>query len=53
MGLSLIVRKIKVWLCYRETQRELLRLSDRELHDIGVTRCDIPFIARKNTLNIP
>lgn len=30
---------------YRETAHELNGLSDRELNDIGIPRCDIPMIA--------
>lgn len=31
---------------YRETVRELSRLSDRELDDLGINRVDIPAVAR-------
>ena len=31
---------------YRRTYRELDRLSDRELADIGLARCDIEEVAR-------
>lgn len=30
---------------YRDTYNELYRLSDKELNDIGITRCDIHSIA--------
>lgn len=32
------------------TIRELSRLSDRELSDLGINRGQIPFIARESTL---
>ncbi len=35
------------WRKYRETCSELNRLSERELGDIGMSRGDIPFIARR------
>ncbi len=31
----------------RATSRELNRLSDRELHDLGIARCDIDRISRE------
>lgn len=33
---------------YRSTVKELSALSDRELDDIGIARCDIPSIARQS-----
>ncbi|CAH1670098.1 MAG: DUF1127 domain-containing protein [Chelatococcus sp.] len=44
-----ILAKIRSYLRYRDTVRELSRLSDRELNDLGLSRWDIPFIARKHT----
>ncbi|MCR9134772.1 MAG: DUF1127 domain-containing protein [Alphaproteobacteria bacterium] len=35
------------WRNYRKTCNELYRMSDRELSDIGMTRGDIPFVARQ------
>jgi uncharacterized protein YjiS (DUF1127 family) len=40
--------KIRAYLKYRETVRELSRLSDRELEDIGISRYQIGDIARTN-----
>jgi uncharacterized protein YjiS (DUF1127 family) len=37
------------WRRYRNTCNELYRMSDRELNDIGISRGDIPFIARQST----
>lgn len=46
MFTSLLLSKIKSYLKYRETVRELSRLTDRELEDIGVSRVDIDQLAR-------
>ena len=37
---------IQRWLAYRETVRELSNLDDRELADLGISRCDIDAVAR-------
>lgn len=34
---------------YNHTHGELSRLSDRDLADIGIARCDIPMIAAEAT----
>lgn len=49
MIVSHILAKIRSYLRYRDTVRELSRLTDRELNDLGLSRWDIPFIARKHT----
>jgi uncharacterized protein YjiS (DUF1127 family) len=36
------------WFKYREIHNALMRLSDRDLADIGVKRGDIPVIARRS-----
>jgi uncharacterized protein YjiS (DUF1127 family) len=41
-----IVRFIREWKRYNQSLNELSRLGDRELADIGVSRCDIPRLAR-------
>lgn len=46
MFASLILSKIKAYLKYRETVRELSQLTDRELDDIGVARFQIETLAR-------
>ena len=46
MFTSLLLAKIKSYLKYRETMRELSRLSDRELADIGIARFEIDEVAR-------
>ena len=40
-----LVRMLRVWRRYSESLRELNRLDDRELADIGITRCDVQRIA--------
>ena len=37
------------WRRYRNTCNEMYRMSDRELNDIGISRGDIPFVARQST----
>ena len=44
--LSHLIRLIRSWRRYDASLRELSRLGDRELADIGVLRSDIPRIAR-------
>ena len=48
MFLSLLAAKIAAWRRYRESVRELSRLSDRELNDLGIARGDIEFVARQS-----
>jgi uncharacterized protein YjiS (DUF1127 family) len=43
-----LIRNYRNWRRYRETVSELDRLSNRELADLGITRSDIPFVARKS-----
>ncbi len=45
---SLFLSRLRNWLRYRETVRELSRLSDRELSDLGISRHEIEFVARSN-----
>jgi uncharacterized protein YjiS (DUF1127 family) len=42
-----VSEKLSAWRRYREVVRELGQLSEYELHDIGVLRADIEFIARR------
>ena len=44
-----IVRSYQNWRRYRETVGELVRLSNRELADMGIGRADITRIARDAT----
>lgn len=43
-----MAEKLASWRRYREAVRELTRMSDRELADIGIRRGDIEFIARQS-----
>ena len=43
---SPIIRFFQNWKRYGHVEQELSQLSDRELADIGINRCDIPRIAR-------
>ena len=40
--------KIAAWRRYRESVRELSRLADRELNDLGIGRADIQTIVRQS-----
>ncbi|MEX0852586.1 MAG: DUF1127 domain-containing protein [Bauldia sp.] len=39
---------IRTWRKYRETYDELMRLTDRDLADLGIRRTDIQRIARQS-----
>ena len=43
-----LVTTYRNWRKYRETYNELMRLSSRELQDLGINRTDIPSIARQS-----
>lgn len=42
-----IFGSIRTWNRVRQTRNELLGLSNRELNDLGISRGDIPFIAKR------
>ena len=42
MLISRFIRLVRAWWRYNESVRELARLNDRELADIGVSRSEIP-----------
>jgi uncharacterized protein YjiS (DUF1127 family) len=48
MVLANIVRFLRQWRAYDASLRELSRLGDRELSDIGISRSDIARIAWEN-----
>ncbi len=48
MVLANIVRFLRQWRAYDTSLRELSRLGDRELADIGISRSDIARIAWEN-----
>jgi uncharacterized protein YjiS (DUF1127 family) len=43
-----LVSTYRSWRKYRETYNELMRLTQRELDDLGINRVDIPAIARRS-----
>ena len=45
-SIKIISQKITAWRRYREAVRELWAMSDHELSDIGIHRCDIDRVAR-------
>lgn len=47
MFVTWILSRLRAWQRYRQTVRELQRLSDRELSDVGLTRTDIDAVARR------
>jgi uncharacterized protein YjiS (DUF1127 family) len=48
MLISRFIRLIRAWWRYNESVRELARLNDRELADIGISRSEIPAVAWQN-----
>lgn len=49
MFVTYILSKVRAYLRYRETVRELSQLSDRELSDLGISRFQIAAIAREHS----
>jgi uncharacterized protein YjiS (DUF1127 family) len=49
MFLTHLVRVYQQWRRYNRSLRELSRLDDRELADIGISRGDIPRLAWENS----
>ena len=48
--IATVSRAFKRWKEYRTTVYELGRLTDRDLNDLGIHRCDIEFVARKHSI---
>jgi uncharacterized protein YjiS (DUF1127 family) len=46
MIVTFVLAKLRNWKRYRDTVRELSRLSDRDLADLGISRFDIDSVAR-------
>lgn len=42
-----IRKTLRKWAAYQQTVRELNALDNRQLTDLGITRSDIHFVARK------
>jgi uncharacterized protein YjiS (DUF1127 family) len=49
MIITLVLKKLRKWLDYQATVRELEGLDDRDLSDLGIGRSDIRSIAREST----
>jgi uncharacterized protein YjiS (DUF1127 family) len=43
-----LIRNYRNWRVYRETVTELGRLSNRQLHDLGIIRDEIKIVARRS-----
>jgi uncharacterized protein YjiS (DUF1127 family) len=50
MFVSYILAKVRAYMRYRDTVRELSMLSDRELDDLGISRFQIDNIAREHAV---
>ena len=48
MLISRFIKLIRAWWRYNESVRELARLNERELADIGITRSEISGVAWQN-----
>jgi uncharacterized protein YjiS (DUF1127 family) len=48
MLISRFVKLLRAWWRYNQSVRELARLNDRELADIGISRSEIPSVAWQN-----
>lgn len=48
MILTSLIRAFRAWRRYNASLNELNRLGDRELADIGLSRSDIPRVARES-----
>ncbi len=48
MFVTFILSKIRAYRRYRETVRELMQFTDRELEELGISRNEINVIARQN-----
>ena len=48
MLISRFVGLLRAWWRYNESVRELARLNERELADIGITRSEIASVAWQN-----
>lgn len=49
MFLTHLVSVYRQWRRYNQSLRELNRLNDRELADLGISRGDIPRVAWENS----
>lgn len=50
MFLSYLMSAYRRVMLYRKTVAELSRLDDRDLQDLGISRCDIHHVAQEASL---
>jgi uncharacterized protein YjiS (DUF1127 family) len=50
LTVNTISKRLRNWARYRNTVRELSQLTDRDLSDLGISRGDIRFIAKKHAI---
>ena len=48
MSFKSLTSKVTAWRRYRAAVRELEQLTDRDLHDLGITRGEIDVVARQS-----
>ncbi|WP_262270544.1 DUF1127 domain-containing protein [Microvirga yunnanensis] len=51
MFVTFLLSKIRAYRRYRETVREPMQFTDRELDDLGIARHEIDAIARQNAVS--
>jgi len=49
-SIKIIKQKLDAWRRHRDAVRELSQMSDNELADIGISRCDIGFVVRQTVV---
>lgn len=50
LNVNVISKRLRNWNRYRTTVKELSQLTDRDLNDLGISRGDIRFIAKKHSV---
>ena len=50
MFVTYLLSRLRAYLRYRETVRELSQLTDRELDDLGISRFQIDSVARDHAV---
>lgn len=52
MSFKSMIQKVRDWQRYRESVRELSKLSDRELSDLGITRVEIEYVTKHGVRHV-
>jgi uncharacterized protein YjiS (DUF1127 family) len=47
--ISKLIAQFRTWQRQQHAMRQLENMSTRELQDLGLRRCDIPFVVRRST----